>query len=103
MDAPVLVILGVLATGALFVLIPIALTSAAEHRSPRSLLCPETGSPAKIGVDVGRAVRGALVGKRWLRVESCTLWPGKTGCAQACLRAENDPRSSEIPPNPPPA
>ena len=84
MQSPGLVILAVFAVGAIFVLIPIALTSLAENRHARSLQCPEAGQPAAVRFDAARAMRGALVGRVWLDVTDCSLWPQRSGCAQAC-------------------
>ena len=85
MESPGLVILAILAIGAIFVLLPVALLALMEHRRPRNIVCPETGRLATIGLDPGRAARGAIFGKEWLSVEDCTLWPDKEGCAQACV------------------
>ena len=87
MQSPGLVILGVLAVGAVFVVLPVALTSLAENRRARTLRCPEAGSPAKVSIDPGRAMRGALVGRVWLSVAGCSLWPERSGCGQACVKA----------------
>lgn len=86
MESPVSIILAILAIGAVFVLLPVALTAWAEHRQARSVVCPETGRLASIGLDPGRAARGAIFGKEWLSVEDCSLWPEKKGCAEACIR-----------------
>jgi hypothetical protein len=85
MESPGLVILAILAIGAIFILLPVALLALTEHKRPRTVVCPETGRPATIGLDPGRAARGAIFGKEWLSVEDCTLWPEKGGCAQACI------------------
>ena len=85
MEYPILVILAVLGIGTVLVVLPVALTTLAEHREPRSLLCPETGLPAAVQVDAGRATRGALFGRTRLAVQSCSRWPERRGCAQGCL------------------
>lgn len=85
MSSPVLVILAILGFGAVFVLLPVALASFFEHRGPKTVLCPETGTPATVEVDAGRATRGAIFGLVRLSVESCSDWPQRSGCAQACL------------------
>ena len=84
-ESPILLILTIFAAGALLVLLPVVLTAFGEHRRARFLRCPEADQPARIQIDTGRAVRGALLGKGWLRVESCSLWPKRRDCAQACL------------------
>ncbi|SRR6266496_3754095 len=91
MEYPVLVILGVLAIGALFVVLPVALTALSEHRDPRIVACPSTGASAMISVDAGRAVRGAIFGRSRLFVEKCSLWPDREGCDRACLAHLGNP------------
>ena len=63
MEYPVLVILGVLAIGIVTVVLPVVLTTLADHREPKSLVCPETGLPTTVQVDAGRAARGAVIGR----------------------------------------
>ncbi len=87
MHNPGLVILGVLAVGLVFVLVPVALTTLSESRRSRTLRCPEAGTPADVSFDPARAIRGALVGRVWLSVAGCSLWPERRGCAQACTKA----------------
>jgi hypothetical protein len=85
MESPGPVILMILAIGAIFILLPVALLALSEHSRPRKVVCPETGRPATIRLDRGRAARGAIFGKESLSVEDCMLWPEKEGCAQACI------------------
>ena len=91
MEYPVLVILGVLAIGALFVVFPVVATTLSEHRAPRGVTCPATGGPATISIDPGRAARGAIFGKVLLSVTKCSLWPEREGCERECLRATPGP------------
>ena len=85
MSSPGWVILAILGFGAVFVLLPIALASFFEHRGPKTVLCPETGGPATIEVDAGRATRGAVFGVVRLSVERCSHWPQRSGCDQGCV------------------
>jgi hypothetical protein len=85
MSSPVLVILAILGLGGVFVLLPVALSSFFEHRGSKTVLCPETGGPATIEVDAGRATRGAIFGLVRLSVERCSRWPQRSGCAQGCV------------------
>lgn len=85
MEYPILVILGVLAIGLVTVVLPVALTTLADHRQPRSLPCPETGSPATVQVDAGRAARGAIFGRVRLAVQNCSRWPERASCGQGCV------------------
>jgi hypothetical protein len=91
MEYPVLVILGVLAIGGLFVVLPVVLTTLSEHREPRTVVCPSTGGAATITIDAGRAARGAVFGRSLLSVEECSLWPEREGCSRACLAEVRDP------------
>lgn len=92
MEYPLLVILGVLAIGALFVVLPVVWTTFSEHRGPRTVVCPFSGTDATISVDAGRAARGAAFGRSLLSVERCSLWPERKSCAQACLAEVRGPQ-----------
>jgi hypothetical protein len=81
----------ILAAGAGFVLLPVTLTAFYEYSGRKSVTCPETGGAAEVGLDGGRAARGAVFGRLRLRVESCSLWPERRKCAQACLRSVAPP------------
>jgi hypothetical protein len=85
MEYPILVILGVLAIGLVTVVLPVALTTLADHREPKSLPCPETGQPANVQVDAGRAARAAIFGRVRLAVQNCSRWPERDGCGQSCV------------------
>ncbi len=85
MEYPILVILAVLGIGTVLVVLPVALTTFAEHRETKSLLCPETGLPEAVQVDAGLATRGAIFGRMRLAVQSCSRWPERRCCAQGCL------------------
>ncbi len=85
MEYPVLVILGVLAIGLVTVVLPVVLTTLADHREPRSLVCPETGLATLVQLDAGRAARGAIFGHVRLAVQNCARWPERRACNQACL------------------
>ncbi len=85
MEYPILVILGVLAIGLVTVVLPVALTTLADHREPKSLPCPETGQPANVHVDAGRAARAAIFGRVRLAVQNCSRWPERASCGQGCL------------------
>ncbi len=87
MQNPGLVILGILAVGVVFVLLPVALTTLSETRRSRVVRCPESAAPANVSFDPARAVSGALIGRVWLSVPGCSLWPERRGCAQACAKA----------------
>ena len=85
MEYPILVILGVLAIGLVTVVLPVALTTLADHREPKSLPCPETGLSATVQVDAGRAARAAIFGRVRMAVQNCSRWPERVGCGQGCV------------------
>jgi hypothetical protein len=85
MEYPILVILGVLAIGIVTVVLPVALTTLADHREPKSLPCPETGLSATVQVDAGRAARAAIFGRVRMAVQNCSRWPERAACGQGCL------------------
>jgi hypothetical protein len=87
MKDPGLVILGVVAVGFFFVVLPVALMAFGRYREPRVIVCPEAGRGARVAVDTHHATATAVLGRLHLRVASCTLWPARFGCKQACLEA----------------
>jgi hypothetical protein len=87
MKDPGLVILGVVAVGFFFVVLPVVLLEFVRYREPRVIVCPQAGRAARVKVDTRHATVTAALGRLRLRVASCTLWPGRRGCAQACLEA----------------
>ena len=91
MTSPGLAILLIVAAGAVFVLLPTVLTTFYDYRSKRSVICPELRRRAEIGVDAGKAARSSIFGRLRLRVESCTFWPERQGCGEACLEGLETP------------
>ena len=87
MKDPGLVILGVVAVGFFFVVLPVALMAFGRYREPRVVACPEAGRAARVAVDTRHATATAVLGRLRLRVASCTLWPARRGCGQVCLQA----------------
>lgn len=51
----------------------------------REISCPETMEAALVRINVTRAIASRLSGGNELRLRSCSRWPGKQGCDQACL------------------
>jgi hypothetical protein len=102
MASPGLVILAVLGVAVLFVVVPLVLTTLYEARGKKSVVCPEKGKPASLALDPGRAARGAILGKTWLRVAACSFWPEKEGCAQGCVQQLEPPPLQAGSPSPTP-
>ena len=51
----------------------------------REISCPETMEAALVRINVTRAIASRLSGGNELRLKSCSRWPGRQGCDQACL------------------
>jgi hypothetical protein len=47
--------------------------------------CPETRKPAAVKVASGRAAAAAVVGRQHVELKSCSRWPQRDDCDQACL------------------
>jgi hypothetical protein len=86
MKDPGLVILGVVAFGFVFVVLPVALMAFGRYRQPREIVCPEAACGARVSVDTRFAALTAALGKLRLKVAGCSLWPSRRGCAEACLK-----------------
>lgn len=87
MEHPGLVILGVVAVGFFFVVLPVLLLAFLQYRQPRVIVCPEAGRAAMVAVDTHHATATAVLGRLHLRVASCSLWPARSSCKQVCLEA----------------
>lgn len=53
-------------------------------RGPRLVTCPETGVPAAVTIDATRAALAAFDDPSF-RLDSCSRWPSRRLCGQACL------------------
>ena len=54
-------------------------------RGNRLVSCPENNRPAAVRVAAGKAALEAIVGEQHLRLNTCSRWPERQGCGQACL------------------
>jgi hypothetical protein len=54
-------------------------------RGPRVVVCPETGQPAGVALDVRYGLASAAVSGADLRLRQCSRWPEKQHCGQECL------------------
>ena len=58
-----------------------------RYRGTRVITCPETGHAEAVRVDAPHAAGTNLTGHGTeLRLDSCTRWPERQGCAETCLR-----------------
>ena len=85
MNGPLLLILLIVATGLLFVVAPVVIDIYVRYRDGKVLNCPESRGDAEVALNTRRAALAAAFGKRVLRVKSCSLWPGRKGCAEKCV------------------
>lgn len=75
----------VVSLAALYVALRATLGAYLTFRGTRVVTCPETGTPAGVGVDAAHAGMTALCHVPELRVASCSQWPEHRDCGQACL------------------
>jgi hypothetical protein len=62
----------------------IAITAYVRMRGKRVIVCPETQQPAAVTVDAGHAALSAVRETEDIRLATCSRWPEREGCNQAC-------------------
>jgi len=89
MDSVFTVIGPIAAVGALYVVVPVVADTYRRFRGKRSVACPETKQPAEIELDAALIAARTAVGNRIERsdfkVLSCSRWPERHECDQACV------------------
>jgi nucleotide-binding universal stress UspA family protein len=80
-----LILLGIVAIAALYVVLPVAATTFSHYRRAWRLRCPADGATAQIAIDAPRAAIGAVLGRPTLEVTHCSRWPKLRLCKQECL------------------
>lgn len=85
MTAAVYVLLIVVAAGALAVALSPLVKGWWKARGKRLVTCPETQETAAVEIDPMDAAFHAFLATRELHLQSCTRWPEKAGCGQACM------------------
>jgi hypothetical protein len=78
----------IVTTATFLVSIPAASVGVRAYRAfggLREISCPETMEAALVKIHVAHAITSRLSGGNELRLKSCTRWPGRQGCDQACL------------------
>ena len=88
-----LLIAGVVALGLYFVIAPAAVSTYRRYRGRRTIICPENDQIAEMEIRAGQAGVMAALGKHHLRVKWCSLWRGRKGCTEECVK--NDGHSAE--------
>lgn len=81
-------LLGLAVLAVVFVMLPVGLAVFAYYRHPRPVRCPLAAADAVIRVDARRAGFAAALGSSAVSVTSCTFWPERRRCGQACLARE---------------
>jgi len=56
------------------------------YRGTRLVICPETRQPVAVAVDARSAAEETVLGTPHLHLSSCSRWPERKDCGQACLR-----------------
>lgn len=85
MTDPWTVLAGLAVVAVAFVLVPVTWSAFLRFRGPRGLRCPEAGTTAVVGLDARHAALTSAYRDPVARVESCSLWPERAGCAQGCV------------------
>jgi hypothetical protein len=61
-----------------------------RFKGNRIVSCPENHQPAAVRVAAGQAAFGAVTGNPQVHLGSCSRWPERQDCPQACLAQIND-------------
>lgn len=71
----------------LFLLMPsvLGITIYDRYRGARIVTCPATHRHASVRIDALHAAITGMAATERLRVDSCSLWPKRAGCARECL------------------
>jgi len=57
-----------------------------RQRGPRVVTCPETQQPVGVAVDARKIAFTGILHTPEMRLQSCSRWPERGGCAQDCLK-----------------
>ena len=74
-----------LAAVAVMAMTALALRVYASYRGKRIVTCPETHQPVGAEINAGLAARTWLVNDPRFVITSCSRWPERAGCDQACV------------------
>ena len=86
MDRLLLLIAGVVTLGFFFVIAPAVVNTYRRYRKRKTIICPDTGQIVEVELKAVHAGLMSALGKHWVRVKRCSLWPRKKGCAQECVQ-----------------
>ena len=62
----------------------LAITAYIRMRGKRIVVCPETNKPVAVTVDAAHAAATAVWEKPEIQLATCSRWPEREGCDQAC-------------------
>ena len=79
--------------GSVYAVAPIVGDSYRRYRGRKTVICPETGEIAEVELKARQASLLSALGKRWVRIGWCSLWPRKKGCTEECARTIDRPRN----------
>lgn len=79
-------LLGVTIVGTTYAVAPVVTDTYRRYRGRKTVVCPGTGDIAEIDLHAKRASLLSALGKEWVRVRGCSLWPRRKGCAEDCLK-----------------
>jgi hypothetical protein len=96
MNRVLLLIAGVVTLGSYFVIAPVVVDTYRRYRGRKTIICPETGQIVEVNLRAATAGALSAVGKNWVRVKWCSLWPRRKGCAQECVREYWDSRDQDV-------
>lgn len=91
MATPLITISAIIAAAIALVFAPLAMETYRRYRQRRVITCPDNQNFAEVNLKAGRAALKSLFGKPKLTVKSCSRWPRKKGCDEACV-TENWPK-----------
>jgi len=74
-------------------------STALAYRGTHVITCPETGEPAAVGLAVAFAALTATFRNPLMRVQTCSGWPERHACNQACLREIRTAPDESLVPN----
>lgn len=60
------------------------LRARSDYQQDFHALCPETRKPVELRVDASLAAKSMFAGRKELKIVSCTRWPERQACDQAC-------------------
>ena len=69
-----------------YVLLPVFLEGLARYRRPLAVACPEARTQALVVIQPLSSALSAVRGRPHLKVQACTLWPGRLHCRHACVK-----------------